>query len=363
MKTTKKKFWKFKNEAEDERAELMLYGAISNESWFGDEITPKAFAEDLAELGGKAINVHINSPGGDVFAAQSIYNQLKAYANNVTVYIDGIAASAATIIACAGDSVVMPDNALFMIHNPSTVVMGDADAMKQAVKTLDKVKETIVNVYLEKVSDKLTDSKISRMMDNETWMTAQEAFDNGFIDVVDKLTPVSNQLAGDMLIMNSVSCDLSKFHNADKVRKMFDKTEKGAQSMENNELLERIKAMIGLNTPKDAAETENDIALGERERIKALDALNADNSASVAEMVNIAKENGMTAAQVKPFVAVLAKAEEKAAVADSIRKIIQDNLNSGADGVKPAPQPANSKDAEKQNAIDEIVNLANRKRG
>ena len=117
------KFWQFRNESSEEKAELLLYGEISNETWFGDEVTPKQFATDLQAMGGKDLIVHVNSPGGDVFAAHAIYNQLKAYSGQVTAYVDGLAASAATIITCAADKVVMPSNALFMIHNPSVGVM------------------------------------------------------------------------------------------------------------------------------------------------------------------------------------------------------------------------------------------------
>ena len=96
-----KKFWKIKNNADndEESAELLLYGTIANETWWGDEVTPKQFADDIRSLGGKDIIVRINSGGGDVFAAQAIYNQLKSYAGNVDVVIDGICASAATIIS------------------------------------------------------------------------------------------------------------------------------------------------------------------------------------------------------------------------------------------------------------------------
>ena len=209
-----KKFWQIKNEAEADNAEMLIYGEIADTTWWGDEVTPKQFADDLKALEGKDLTVRVNSPGGDVFAAQAIYNQLKSYAGHVTMRIDGLAASAATIITCAGDTVIMPDNALFMIHNPKGAMCGyyGANDLTDYAKQLDTVRQTIVNVYKKRCAN-LSDTQIKHKMDDETWMTAQEALDYGFVDQLDSDTEVVNSLKDGMLIVNSVSCRLDRFKN------------------------------------------------------------------------------------------------------------------------------------------------------
>ena len=202
-----KNFWKFKNEAESEEAELLLYGELSNESWYGDEVTPQQFHDDLIACGGKNLAVHINSPGGDVFAAQAIYTQLKNYPGKVTMYIDGMCASAATIIACAGDSVVMPSNTIYMIHNPKSAMLGyfDAPQLDKISASLGAVKQTIVNVYMARVQGNLSEVQVKHKMDSEEWMTADTAKSYGFVDEITEAIPIENRWEGDVLIVNSVS--------------------------------------------------------------------------------------------------------------------------------------------------------------
>ena len=213
-------FWEFKNEAESETAKLMLYGEISDTSWYGDEITPKAFHEDLITCRGKPLDVHINSPGGDVFAAQAIYNQLKAYTGKVTMYIDGMCASAATIIACAGDTVIMPSNTIYMIHNPQSAMAGyyAAPQLDKISASLSAVKQTIVNVYLARVQGGLSEIQLKNKMDSETWMTADQAKSYGFIDEISDAIPIDKQWDKDVLIVNSVSCRLDRFKNLSELR-------------------------------------------------------------------------------------------------------------------------------------------------
>ena len=136
-----KRFWNFK--ALDEKTgELTLYGEISNETWWGDEVTPKEFKSDLDNLGEiDTLNIYINSPGGDVFAGQTIYSILKRHKAHKNVYIDGLAASIASVIAMAGNTIFMPKNAMMMIHNPWTVGMGNADEFRKLAEDLDKIRE------------------------------------------------------------------------------------------------------------------------------------------------------------------------------------------------------------------------------
>lgn len=167
----KRKFWNWiKNEADEtkgvpESRTLFLNGEISDETWFGDEVTPKLFKDEL-ESGSGAITVWINSPGGDVFAAAQIYNLLMEYPYDVTVKIDSLAASAASVIAMAGTEVLMSPVAVMMIHNPATVAIGDAAEMKKAIDMLSEVKESIMNAY--EIKTGLSRSKISHLMDAES---------------------------------------------------------------------------------------------------------------------------------------------------------------------------------------------------
>lgn len=178
------KFWnwiKNQNEGGSEMRTLFLNGPISDESWFGDEVTLKLFKDELA-AGDGPISVWINSPGGDVFAAAQIYNMLMDYPNDVTVMIDGLAASAASVIAMAGTEVQMSPVAMMMIHNPATVAIGDSEEMKKAVKMLDEIKESIMNAY--EIKTGLSRDRISRMMDAESWFNANKAVELGFADKI-----------------------------------------------------------------------------------------------------------------------------------------------------------------------------------
>lgn len=181
----KRKFWNWiKNEDEsvpDMERTLFLNGMISDETWYGDEVTPQLFKDEL-NAGNGNITVWINSPGGDVFAAAQIYNMLRDYKGSVTVKIDGIAASAASVIAMAGDTVCVSPVAMMMIHNPATMAMGEAKDMQKAIAMLNEVKESILNAYESKTG--LTRARLSHMMDDETWFNAKKAVELGFADKI-----------------------------------------------------------------------------------------------------------------------------------------------------------------------------------
>ena len=174
------KFWNWKNQdGETPERVLELNGTIADESWFDDDITPRMFKEEL-NAGNGAITVWINSPGGDCVAASQIYSMLMDYGGNVTVKIDGIAASAASVIAMAGNRVLMSPTALMMIHNPSTTAMGDHRDMQKAIDLLEEVKQSIINAYELKTSQ--SRAVLSHLMENETWMNARKAVELGFAD-------------------------------------------------------------------------------------------------------------------------------------------------------------------------------------
>ena len=177
-----KKFWKWINQAdEDEIIErvLELYGTIAEESWFDDDITPAMFREEL--FGGTGpVTVWVNSPGGDCIAASQIYTMLMDYKDDVTVKIDGIAASAASVIAMAGTKVLMSPTSTMMIHNPATMAFGDHVDMEKAIDMLSEVKESIINAY--EIKTGLPRKQLAKMMDETTWMNAKKAVELGFAD-------------------------------------------------------------------------------------------------------------------------------------------------------------------------------------
>ena len=183
-----KVFWKIKALAAGE-AEILLYEFIG-EDFFGKGMSAKRFAEDLKSLGElNKIIVRINSPGGDVFDGVAIYNTLLNHKAKVNTFIDGLAASIASVIALAGDAVTIADNAMFMMHNPWTIAIGDAREMEKVAETLDKIRESLVVTY-SKRSGK--DAKaIIKLLDAETWLTGQEAVDEGFADKVSEAKAVA----------------------------------------------------------------------------------------------------------------------------------------------------------------------------
>ena len=176
------KFWKWKNQTDEESdAErvLELYGTIAEESWYDDDITPAMFKEELF-AGHGPITIWISSPGGDCIAASQIYSMLMDYKGDVTVKIDGIAASAASVIAMAGTKVLMAPTAVMMVHNPATMAFGDHVEMEKAIEMLSEIKESIINAY--EIKTGLPRKQLAKMMDNTTWMNANKAVEFGFAD-------------------------------------------------------------------------------------------------------------------------------------------------------------------------------------
>lgn len=224
------KFWNWvKNE---EGRTLYFDGYIAQDSWFDDEISPKQFKSELNASDGDII-VWLNSPGGDVFAASQIYNMLKEYKGKVTVKIDGIAASAASVIAMAGNEILMSPVAMMMIHNPSTVIFGETSDLQSGIDMLSEVKESIINAYEQKTG--LSRSKISKMMDAETWFSAKKAVELGFADKV--LYEDNEENATDGFIFDKVTVTNALIRKIPKAKKTQSKTEEGTS---HEELLTRL---------------------------------------------------------------------------------------------------------------------------
>ena len=174
-----KHFLNWARDADTGSRVLYLDGVIAEESWFDDSVTPAAFKAELF-AGEGDVTLWLNSPGGDCVAASQIYALLMDYPGNITVKIDGIAASAASVIAMAGTTVLMAPTALMMCHNPLTVAIGDSEEMRKAIDMLGEVKEAILNAY--EIKTGLSRVKLSHLMDAETWLSANKAIELGFAD-------------------------------------------------------------------------------------------------------------------------------------------------------------------------------------
>ena len=193
------KQWYDIRDAAERRAAIWVYEEIGENFW-GEGFTAKQFVKDLAALDVDAIDLHINSPGGNVFDGQAIFNALRSHPATVTTYIDGLAASIASVVALAGDRVVMASNALFMYHDPFGMVMGDAAEMRQFADVLDKIGDTIADIYVARSTH--SPEEVRAGMAAETWLSADEAHAYGFVDEVADAMKVAARF------------DLSRFHNA-----------------------------------------------------------------------------------------------------------------------------------------------------
>ena len=240
-----KKFWNWKNktitnqetETQSQERILFLNGTIAEESWFDDEVTPALFKDEL-NSGEGDITVWINSPGGDCIAAAQIYNMLMDYKGNVTVKIDGIAASAASVIAMAGNKVIVSPVSMIMIHNPATIAAGDTAEMQKAIAMLDEVKESIINAY--EIKTGLSRARLSHLMDAETWMDANSAIELGFADEI-----MQRNTEEDELEVPNVSMTVSRASVTNSlIEKMAEKckiAQKTKNEIASDSLLERLE--------------------------------------------------------------------------------------------------------------------------
>lgn len=203
-------FWNWKDNSDTR--ELYLYGTIAEESWFEDDLTPEAFRKEL-EAGSGPVTVWLNSYGGDCVAASQIYTMLVDYPYPVTVKIDGIAASAASVIAMAGSEVLMASTACMMIHDPMTAAVGNTAEMEKAIGMLTTVKASIIDAYELKTG--LDRKTLAKMMSEETWMDCHKAIELGFADgilerenrsAMDGVSPVMfSQKAVDTALVNRLA--------------------------------------------------------------------------------------------------------------------------------------------------------------
>lgn len=359
---SKQTYW---NIAEsDTSATLTVYGPISSDTWWDDDVVSASdFYKSLQTVSGKHLDVRINSGGGDVYEAQAIHNLLKAHNGGVDVYIDGLCCSAATLIACAGDTVTMPSNAVYMIHNPSTGAWGDAEALTHAAERLAVVKETILNVYVARVGEDKREELV-QLMDNETWFTAEEALAYGLVDSI-STEYIENCYKDGQMFMNNVGVTAPR-----------EKVAKFLNERKTMDVLDQIKALLGMEPVENKAKTEEPVntanvadeaVQAERDRVAALDAMKTGEP-MVDALVERAKMDGMTAEQMQNFVNDLApyakEAEENKKRVAAIVDMIKDSAESGAEKVNAEPKAvANETVDNSAQDLDSLVKMANELRG
>jgi ATP-dependent protease ClpP protease subunit len=260
---------------------MRVYETIGEDFWTGKGITAAGFAEELDNLGDiKRLNLHINCLGGDTHTAQAIYNILADHSSRKTAYIDGIAASAATIVACGAHEVVARRNTNYMIHNPWTLAMGNAADLREAAEVLDKITIPIVQVYKQQVNGKIDEDKIRSLMDAETWMTAEEALEYGFVDKVRGKVKALASADKSHIISNGKVFNLGKYQYKHvpsypkaavrlevKEKPKEEELKKGPTSM----TLEEMRTQ----SPELLASIQSEARAAERQRLSALDAMMA----------------------------------------------------------------------------------------
>ncbi|WP_420871651.1 head maturation protease, ClpP-related [Bacillus thuringiensis] len=233
------KFWEMKMSADSSNsADIFIYGDIVRwvwEDYFPEDVSSNTFKDDLDALGDvSTINLHVNSPGGSVFEGIAIYNMLKRHKAKVNVYVDALAASIASVIAMAGDTIYMPKNSMLMIHNPWTWTEGNATELRKAADDLDRIGNSSKQTYLQKAGEKLTDEKLQEMLNAETWLSADEAYEYGLCDVVEEANQMAASLDKDVL---------SKYKNVPKQLKNQGETKLSADEMKiRQQIAEEAKA-------------------------------------------------------------------------------------------------------------------------
>lgn len=340
-------FWKFKNLAEDdEKAELLLYGDIAERSWWDDTATPKKFADDLAALGSvKEITVYINSGGGDVFAAQAIGNMLERNSATVIAHIDGLCASAATIVACHADKVVAAADASYMVHPPSMGVCDylTAEDMRNCLKALDTIRGNIVTLYAKKTGR--SEDECGTWMDETNWWTAAQAKENGFVDEVDdeKSDAVVENRNG-MLFVNSIGMGLPFDKAPDFVKsRMGAKTPGGFSNATNNpgQTGTQEEEAMEIKNKDDLMKAYPDM-VNEIRKDAAMDAINRERARikDIQDMTLPGMEQTMQDAlygehpmDATAYAKEVAKAAKKQAQ-NHVEALHDDAKNGGANGVK-----------------------------
>jgi ATP-dependent protease ClpP protease subunit len=283
-------------ESEDETkttAVMRIYEEIGESPWSSSGMTVKKFSEELNSLNGvKRLNVHINSLGGDTFTAQAIYSILSDFDAKKTAYIDGVAASAATIIACAADEVIARENSSWMVHLPWMVAIGNVHTMRKAAEDLEAITAPVVAVYRTKVGGKIDDEKIFKLMEDETWMTAEKALEYGFVDKVRGKIRAISKANKNQILCSGRLLDVAKYgyRNVPNYPEVKLKKKPAAETVAAKE-----KGRTMTKDDIDAvllSQIEAEVRTAERARLSALDAMNPRNDPALAEIISKARDEG-----------------------------------------------------------------------
>ena len=210
---TTKKYFQIKKKT-DKKGEIFIYGDIVSEEWFANEVTAPGFKQQLDELGNVSeIDVHINSSGGNVFEGHAIYNMLKMHKAKINIYIDALAASIASVIAMSGDTIFMHKNSFLMIHNSWIMTVGNAKELRDTADLLDKTDEASNQAYLDRALN-ISEEELKELLDAETWLTASEALEKGFIDEILEPNEIAASISDERYkLFKSVPSSITKQDN------------------------------------------------------------------------------------------------------------------------------------------------------
>jgi ATP-dependent Clp protease, protease subunit len=359
-------------DSEDEEAAattavVRIYEDIG-ENWLGEGITAKSFAEELAAFGEiNRLNVHINSLGGDVFAARAINSVISDHAaKHKTAYIDGIAASAATIVACGANKVVARENTNYMIHLPSSIAVGNAKVMRKSAEILDAITEPLVGIYAAQCGEKCSADKIFKLMEDETWMTAQQALDYGFVDQVKgKIRAISRVSGrGGEIIAAGRVMDTRRYHFSNQPKWRFEKRGRESAPAAIPPTKEKEKVIMDKSEiePSLLAQLENDARSAERKRLAALDARNPRNDPAIAPLIHRAKEEGLQPADIAMEINDIL--EKQLAAVAGVQALARDAAPAGripagdAPISRPVAAALDQKEVDRKRVVDQIAAAA-----
>lgn len=251
----KNKFYSLEK-ASDTEANLYIYGDIVTYRWDDEEVSANSLKNELEELGDVSkINVHINSSGGSTFQGLAIHNLLKQNKAQINVYVDGIAASSASIIAMAGDKVYMPRTSLMMIHNCWTLAIGNAEELRKTADDMDKIAEAYKSAYMSKVN--ITREKLEELLANETYLTAEECVEMGFADDILEDEKIAVNSFANKSILNLV--------NRLKVAEEKNKAPNVDENIIEDKIKEVLNEIINKEVEKKTTEKEKQHELEQKE--------------------------------------------------------------------------------------------------
>lgn len=325
IQNAEERFWEVRALAGEKAGEVFIYGPIYNEKYFDDEVAPLALKDEIDELGDiDTLYVRINSPGGVAFAGIAIYNILKRVEAEVVVTVDGLAASAASLIAMSGDRVTMNTGSMIMIHNAWTFAIGEAKDLRKTADRLDQLQKSMVSIYKEKTG--LSDEKIVELLNDETWMDAETAVELGFADRVDESAHVAAAMADDKVIVNGVEFEKEMFSKLPP-EDFFENRERKRSSDDNpvRRAFNSLAVALGIKTDggnMTATTPEGDVAKDEAKGSEP--AMEDVKNTPVAESAAVPEARDGDAMSRDEFEAALAELRQRAEAAEAMARAERD---------------------------------------